>query len=282
MGVLNITPDSFSDGGLFYDPNRAFKGLVRMAKQGAAIIDIGAQSTRPGAIELSPEQELERLLPLFSLICQARRAGELPADLLLSIDTFHAPVAAVALAHGVNWVNDVSAGTADSAMLPLVAKAACPYVLMHRRGNSQSMGDLNNYNNVVLEVEDELLQCSAAAVAAGVEPSQLWWDPGLGFAKNKDQNLELLDGLQRLAAHGYPLLVGPSRKRFIGEILNEKRARARSWGTAAAVCKAIAAGASMVRVHDVAAMLQVCAMADALWPHTATASVADKFLQKQA
>ena len=136
--------------------------------------------------------------------------------------------------------------------------------------------------NVVLEVEDELLQRSAAAVAAGVEPSQLWWDPGLGFAKNKDQNLELLDGLQRLAAHGYPLLVGPSRKRFIGEILNEKRARARSWGTAAAVCKAIAAGASMVRVHDVAAMLQVCAMADALWPHSATASVADKFLQKQA
>ena len=267
MGVLNITPDSFSDGGEHCQPNRALKTAQRLAKQGAHIIDIGAQSTRPGAELLAPEQELKRLLPALLLICQARQEGELPADLLLSLDTFHAPVAAKALELGVNWINDVSAGTADGAMLPLVAKAGCPYVLMHRRGSSQTMANFCYYNDVVSDVIAELQQRSAAALDAGIKREQLWWDPGLGFAKTTSQNLALLEGLPQLAAHGYPLLVGPSRKRFIGEILKENRAKARSWGTAAAVCKAIAGGAAMVRVHDVASMRQICQMADALWPN---------------
>jgi dihydropteroate synthase len=282
MGVLNLTPDSFSDGGSYDGPHRALKAVSRMAKQGAAVIDIGAQSTRPGALELGPQIELERLLPTLELICQARLQGNLPPDLLLSIDTFHAPVAERALGMGVNWINDVSGGTSDPAMLPLVAQSGCPYVLMHRRGTSKTMQDFCNYSDVVCEVEQELLELTARALSAGIVRSQLWWDPGLGFAKTTNQNLALLKGLPRLLIHGFPLLVGPSRKRFIGEIINEPRAKARSWGTAAVVCKAIAAGAAMVRVHDVAAMAQICAMADALWPQATNAAVSDKAPQKLA
>ena len=265
MAVLNLTPDSFSDGGRHNDPQRALTAALRLSRQGADIIDLGPQSSRPGAIEVGVATELQRLMPVLQQLALARAEARLPAELVLSVDTFQAAVAAAALAAGANWINDISAGTADPAMLPLVAKAGCPYVLMHRRGNSLSMDKLANYQDVVAEVEAELLERSAAALGAGVHRCQLIWDPGLGFAKTTAHNIKLLQQLPRLASHGFPLLVGPSRKRFIGEVLNEPRPRARLWGTAASICRAVAGGAAVVRVHDVAPAVQLCRMADALW-----------------
>jgi dihydropteroate synthase len=265
MAVLNLTPDSFSDGGRHSDPKRALAAALRLGRQGADIIDLGPQSSRPGAIEVGVATEQQRLMPVLLQLALARAEGRLPAEILLSVDTFHAAVAAAALAAGANWINDISAGTADPAMLPLVAQAGCPYVLMHRRGNSLSMDKLANYQDVVAEVEAELLQRSEAALRAGIQRRQLIWDPGLGFAKTTAHNIELLRQLPRLASHGFPLLVGPSRKRFIGEVLQEPRPRARLWGTAASICRAVAGGAAVVRVHDVAPAVQLCRMADALW-----------------
>ena len=266
MAILNITPDSFSDGGLYLAPERALRAARRLAAQGADLLDLGAQSTRPGASDVGAEAELQRLLPVLQQLVAARAEGNLPAQLLFSIDTFLAPVAAAALEAGADWINDVSGGTADAAMLPLIAQRGCPYVLMHRRGDARSMDRLAHYSDVVVEVEQELLARTAEACAAGVQPSQILWDPGLGFAKTCEHNLSLLQQLPRLAAHGYPLLLGPSRKRFIGEVLAEPRAKARLWGTAASVCRAIAGGTRVIRVHDVAPIVQTCRMADALWP----------------
>ncbi len=267
MGVLNLTPDSFSDGGQHLDPDRALAAALKMAAQGADLIDLGAQSTRPGAQQLGSEAELARLLPVLQRLGAAKARGAFPHQApLLSVDTFHAPVAAAALGAGVDWVNDVSGGRADPAMLPLVAESGCPYVLTHSRGNSTTMDQLAHYGDVVAEVIDELQERTSQALAAGVRASQLLWDPGLGFAKTTAQNLLLMQGLAVLAAQGFPLLLGPSRKRFIGAVLGEPRPRARLWGTAATVCQAVAAGAAVVRVHDVAAMVQTCRMADALWP----------------
>jgi dihydropteroate synthase len=259
MGVINLTPDSFSDGGRIQGPQQALRVAQRLVAQGAAVLDLGAQSTRPGAEDIGTEAELERLLPALELIRPA-----LP-EVLISIDTFRAPVAAATLAAGADWLNDVSAGRQDPELLAVAAAWGCPLVLMHSRGDSRSMDGLTAYGDLVEEVIAELEEASGRARAAGVAAGQLIWDPGLGFAKTEAQCLELLDGLGRLRAQGYPLLVGPSRKRFIGAVLAEPRPRARLWGTAAVVCKAIAAGADIVRVHDVGPIVQTARMADALW-----------------
>ncbi len=259
MGVINLTPDSFSDGGQIKGADQALAVARRMVAQGAAVLDLGAQSTRPGAEDIGVDAELARLLPALRLIRSA-----LP-QVLLSIDTFRAPVAAAALEAGADWLNDVSAGRMDPDLLGVAAAWGCPLVLMHSRGDSRSMDALTAYGDLVDEVVGELQEASSRARGAGVTASQLIWDPGLGFAKSEAQCLSLLDGLARLRAQGYPLLVGPSRKRFIGAVLNEPRPRARLWGTAAVVCKAIAAGADLVRVHDVGPIVQTARMADALW-----------------
>jgi dihydropteroate synthase len=221
--------------------------------------------------------EQQRLLPALKLIREAITAGELlcpaagaqqaPQPPLISVDTFRAPVAEAALAAGADWINDVSGGRRDPAILPLVAQAGCPYVLMHSRGDSQSMDGLTEYGpaGVVDGVLRELQNTSERAIAAGLQREQLIWDPGLGFAKTTEQNLELLRGLPRLRAEGIPLLVGPSRKRFIGAVLNEPRAKARLWGTAAVVAQCVSAGVDVVRVHDGGPIVQVARMADALW-----------------
>ena len=261
MAVLNVTDDSFSDGGSYNDTDRALAGCTRMLAAGAHVVDIGGQSTRPGAVDVSMAEEMQRVIPVVEAIRQ-----HLGPDPVLSIDTFRAAVAEAALAAGADWINDVSGGEHDPAMLPLVARYRCPCVLMHRRGNSRTMNALAHYRDVVSEVEAEMLEQVRKALAAGVERSQLLLDPGLGFAKTTAHNLALLDQLPRLAHHGLPLLVGPSRKRFIGEILEQPDPLQRGWGTAAAVCKAIAGGAAVVRVHDVGPMLQVARMADVLWP----------------
>ena len=259
MGVINLTPDSFSDGGRFDRPQQALAQARRLVAAGADVLDLGAQSTRPGAGTIGPELELQRLLPVLRAIREAC------GGVLLSVDTFWAAVAEAALAVGADWINDVSGGGRDPAMLPLVARAGCPYVLMHSRGDSCSMDGLTDYGeDVVAEVAAELQRSTALALAAGVRRDRLIWDPGLGFAKTTPQNLALLRGLNRLRAEGYPLLVGPSRKRFIGEVLQEPRPRARLWGTAAVCAQAIAQGADVLRVHDVGPIAQVAAMADAI------------------
>lgn len=260
MGILNLTPDSFSDGGRFDRPEAALRQAQRMLAAGADVLDLGAQSTRPGAAEIGAQAERERLLPVLRAIRRAHPAA------LLSVDTFHASVAEAALAEGADWVNDVRGGSAlrDPAMAALVASAGCPYVLMHNRGDSRAMDGLAVYGDVLAEVGAELLTATDQLLATGVQPGRILWDPGLGFAKTPEQNLELLAGLDRLAAEGFQLLVGPSRKRFIGMVLDEPRPRARLWGTAAVCVLAISRGASVLRVHDVGPIVQTARMADAL------------------
>lgn len=260
MGVLNLTPDSFSDGGRFGRPEAAVRQADVMLAQGADLLDLGAQSTRPGAEEVGPQRELERLLPALTAIRSAH------PEALLSIDTFHAAVAEAALAAGAHWINDVSGGRRDPAMLRLAGAAGCPLVLMHSRGDSRSMDGLAHYDDVVAEVRAGLLAATETALAAGVRSTQVIWDPGLGFAKGTGHNLSLLRGLALLAGEGFPLLVGPSRKRFIGAVLEEPRPRARLWGTAAVCGFAIAQGARILRVHDVGPIVQTARMVDALRP----------------
>jgi dihydropteroate synthase len=268
MGVLNLTPDSFSDGGRLASTEAAVAAALRMAHQGAAVLDLGGQSTRPGASEVEAGEEIRRVLPSLRAIRNALSApggaSNLPPP-LLSIDTFRAAVAEAALEAGADWINDVSSGAHDPGMLPLIAAVGCPYVLMHNRGTSATMDGLAHYGNVVADVREELLRATDRALAAGLAAGQIIWDPGLGFAKTTEHNLALLSGLSELRGEGFPLLVGPSRKRFIGELLAEPRPRARLWGTAAVVCKAVASGADLMRVHDVGAIVQTCRMADALW-----------------
>jgi len=272
MGVMNLTPDSFSDGGRIDGVERALRVAGRMLAQGADVLDLGGQSTRPGAEEVGPDRELERLLPALAAIRAAHPA------VTLSVDTFHAAVAEAALAAGADWINDVrganmvtlatggapAGSLRDPAMLPLIARCGCPYVLMHSRGDSRSMDALAAYGDVVDEVRAELEAATDTALAAGVRPERIVWDPGLGFAKTSEQNLALLRRLPDLATAGHPLLVGPSRKRFIGAVLNEPRPRARLWGTAAVCALAVAGGAAVLRVHDVGPIAQVVRMAAAL------------------
>lgn len=261
MAVLNLTPDSFSDGGRLEGGDRVLAAARRALLQGADVLDLGAQSSRPGAVAVGAEEECRRLLPALRHL-----RDQLGPEPLISIDTTRAAVAAAALDAGADWINDVSGGRADPALLPLVAERGCPLVLMHSRGDSSTMDSLARYGDVGAEVEAELLRATEAACRVGVAEQTIVWDPGLGFAKTTDQNLALLAALPRLGAHGFPLLVGPSRKRFIGAVLHEPRPRARLWGTAASVCRAIAGGARVVRVHDVGPIVQTCRMADALWP----------------
>jgi dihydropteroate synthase len=277
MGVINLTPDSFSDGGQFNRPELALAQAKRLVTQGVEILDLGAQSTRPGADDVGAAAELERLLPALRLIRPAIDSGELRcpprpdqqtgAVPLISVDTYRAAVAEAALAAGADWINDVTGGRRDPEILRLVAEAGCPYVLMHSRGDSQSMDGLTDYGaaGLVPTVLAELRQASDRALAGGLRREQLIWDPGLGFAKTTEQNMELLRGLPLLRAEGIPLLVGPSRKRFIGAVLDEPRPKARLWGTAAVVAQCVSAGVDVVRVHDGGPIVQVARMADALW-----------------
>ncbi len=262
MGVMNLTPDSFSDGGRIQGIEQAVRRAGRLLAQGADVLDLGAQSTRPGAEEVGPGRELERVLPPLKAIRVAY------PEVLLSVDTFHAPVAEAVLAAGADWINDVRGANPlrDPAMAAVVARAGCTYVIMHSRGDSASMDGLAQYADVVQEVRAELEAATATALVAGVRAEQILWDPGLGFAKTTEQNLELLRRLSALGEAGIPLLVGASRKRFIGAVLDEPRPRARLWGTAAVCALAVAQGAAVLRVHDVGPIAQVVRMAAALTP----------------
>ena len=260
MGVINLTPDSFSDGGRFNRPDLALDEASRQVRDGVDVIDLGAQSTRPGAIEVGADEELRRLIPCLDAIRSAH------PELIISVDTFLAPVAEAALEAGANWINDVSGGRRDPAMLTLLAGSGSPYVLMHSRGDSLSMDACTDYGDqgVVSGVLEELRFSTERALQAGLSVEQLIWDPGLGFAKSNEQNLELIRGLERLQQDDIPLLLGPSRKRFIGAVLDQPSPEARIWGTAAVCARSVEAGVHVLRVHDVDPIRQVVTMAAAV------------------
>ncbi|MER7275800.1 dihydropteroate synthase [Dactylosporangium sp. NPDC000244] len=248
MGVLNVTPDSFSDGGRYADLEAAVAHARQMTAEGADIVDVGGESTRPGAGRVDAATESARVLPVI----RALRAE----GIAMSIDTTRAAVAAAALEAGVELVNDVSGGLADPDMGRVVAAAGCPWVLMHWRGHSRRMAELAVYGDVVKEVAAELIERVDAAVAAGVDPERIILDPGLGFAKKPEHTWRLAAHLPDLIALGHPVLVGSSRKSHLGRLLadaegHDRPAEDREAATVATTVLSVAAGAWGVRVHDV-------------------------------
>jgi dihydropteroate synthase len=248
MGVLNVTPDSFSDGGRYADVDAAVAHATQMIADGADLVDVGGESTRPGSDRIDTETELARVLPVVRELAAA--------GIPMSIDTTRAKVAAATLAAGVSVVNDVSGGLADPDMGRVVADAGCPWILMHWRGHSRRMVDLAVYDDVVKEVCAELSERVDAAVAAGVAHDRLILDPGLGFAKNAEHNWRLSAHLDAIVGLGLPVLVGTSRKSYLGRLLagpdgTPRPVDERAAATAATSLLAVAAGAWGVRVHDV-------------------------------
>ncbi|KAJ2810819.1 trifunctional dihydropteroate synthetase [Coemansia furcata] len=299
MGILNCTPDSFSDGGNFATLDLAVEHAAALISSGADIIDIGGQSTRPGATQVGVDEEIRRVVPVI------QRIREMGITAPISIDTFYAEVAAAALDAGADIVNDVTGGSFDVKMLPLVARRQCPYVMMHMRGDPSTMTKMNDYGeyggDVVRGTRFELAQRVRAALDQGVPRWNIILDPGIGFAKEGSQNFEVLRRLPELTAKNirastknstasmaassineegeegfidedlatgltnYPVLVGSSRKRFIGQATGKTEAKDRVWGTAATVTAAIQGGASIVRVHDVAEMVDVARVSDHIY-----------------
>lgn len=264
MGVLNVTPDSFSDGGQFNTLDAAMAQAHYMTSNGADILDIGGQSTRPNAETISLEEELERVIPTIQAIRQGWGSYP-PLTIPISVDTTRSRVAQEAIAAGADIVNDISGAVFDESMLKTVAALGVPIMLMHMRGTPKTMQQLTDYNDVVTEIAECLKQRCEEAIAAGIAPHHIAIDPGIGFAKTYAQNLEILRRLPELRSLGSPLLVGASRKSFIGHILNQPDPKQRVWGTAAACCAAIAGGADFVRVHDVPEIRDACRVADAIW-----------------
>ena len=256
MGVVNVTPDSFSDGGRYLDSEQAIARGIRLAQEGADIIDVGGESTRPGARPLSAQEEMGRVLPVIRGLS---RAVSIP----ISVDTYKADVARAALDEGADIVNDISALRFDPGMAPLIAAEKVPVVLMHMQGTPQTMQRRPYYQNVVEEVKEFLSGRIRFALGAGVGAERIIIDPGIGFGKGLDHNLALLRGLPALASLGRPILVGPSRKSFVGKLLDvgpEERLE----GSLAASVAAVLAGAHMIRTHDVKETLRAIRIADAL------------------
>jgi dihydropteroate synthase len=248
MGVLNVTPDSFSDGGRYLDPARALEHGRRLVAEGADLVDVGGESTRPGARRPSEDEELERVLPVIGALADE--------GVLVSVDTMRARVAEAALGAGAALVNDVSGGRADEQMLPTVARLRAPYVLMHWRAHAEEMTRHTSYVDVVEDVVAELAEQLEVALRAGVEPGRIAVDPGIGFSKTADQNWAVLAGMARLHELGHPVLVATSRKRFLGTLLADERGEPRppverDDATTATTALAAVAGAWCVRSHAV-------------------------------
>lgn len=266
MGILNVTPDSFSDGGRFLDPGAAVAHGLDLVAAGAGVVDVGGESTRPGATPVDPVEETRRVVPVIR-----RLASETKVP--ISVDTRNAQVAAEALAAGASIVNDVSAGRFDAAMTAVVADGEAGYVVMHMRGEPRTMQDDPRYDDVVREVGDFLVERLACARAAGVPESALVADPGIGFGKTVGHNLTLLARLEVLVARvGVPVLVGTSRKSFIGRVLGTDDPAARETGTLTTVVYALGRGASLVRVHDAGPAAQAARLIAALQAVEGTAA----------
>lgn len=255
MGVLNVTPDSFSDGGLFVEPQVALARARRMIAEGADIIDVGGESTRPGAEEVSERQEIERVLPIIETL-----AAE---GIVVSIDTSKAAVARVALGAGAEIVNDVT-GLRDDNMLQVVTELTPGVVVMHMQGDPRSMQERPTYRDVVGEVRDGLIVAAARAETGGLRSSQILIDPGIGFGKTSDHNWSLLAAIDIFAATGYGVLIGASRKRFLGQLLNEQDPLGRDNATAAVAVASVLRGASVLRVHNVSLIRRAVTVADAI------------------
>jgi dihydropteroate synthase len=255
MGVVNVTPDSFSDGGLYLDPEAAIRHGLELAAAGAEILDVGGESTRPGAEEVGVEEELRRVRPVIERLA----AGEAA----ISVDTSKAAVAEVALEAGATIVNDVTALRGDPAMAAVCAERGATVVLMHMAGNPRTMQGNPAYDDVVAAVGAFLAERVEAAMAAGIAAERIWLDPGIGFGKTLQQNMELLRRLPELARLGRPLVVGTSRKSFIGKV-DGSAPQERLGGTIASSVLAAAEGASVLRVHDVAELRQAMAVTSAI------------------
>jgi dihydropteroate synthase len=258
VGILNITPDSFSDGGDFLDPEAAARHAVAMLDEGAGILDLGGESTRPGSDPVSQEEELGRVIPVIERILAVR------PEAVISVDTYRADTATAALEAGARIINDVTALRGDPSIASVVEKAACPVILMHMQGEPKTMQNEPHYDDVVREVKDFLAQRAEHAISAGVRPENIILDPGIGFGKNLEHNLALLRNLDAIVDLGFPVLVGASRKRFIGDISGVQEARERVFGTVAATVLAYERGASYFRVHDVRANREALAVAEAV------------------
>jgi dihydropteroate synthase len=258
MGVINLTPDSFSDGGQIFGPEEAAGIAAGMVQAGADWIDVGGESTRPGALSVSADEQIRRTAGAIGAI--RRRVNT-----IISIDTTDAQVAERAAAEGANVVNDISAGRNDPHMFPLVGRRRLAVILMHMQGAPRTMQAAPSYGDVTGEVSEFLVGRREAAVEAGIKRSRILFDPGIGFGKNVSHNLQLLRDTGTLAKLGQPLVVGPSRKSFMGQIIGEVRPERRVFGTAASVAWCVANGAAVMRVHDVGPISQVVRMIQAIF-----------------
>jgi len=257
MGILNVTPDSFSDGGDYLEASAAVERGLEMEAEGAAIIDVGGESTRPGSEAVGAEEQIRRVCPVIWALA---RQSELP----ISIDTTSSEAAAAALEAGASMINDISALRFDGEMAGLAARARVPVILMHMQGTPEDMQAYPTYEDVVQEVKAFLAARMEYAVSAGIEREQIVVDPGIGFGKSLGHNLSLLKQLSVFQELGAPVLVGPSRKSFIGKVLDIENPLERAFGTAAAVSACVAAGVQILRVHEVKAMRQAAHLAAAI------------------
>ena len=256
MGVLNVTPDSFSDGGQFFDTDKAIEHGLQMAADGAAIIDVGAESTRPGSEGVSADEQIRRVVPVIKGLCKE-------IDMPVSIDTYEIEVARAALEAGASMINDITA-LSDEEMGGLAAIEGVPVVLMHMQGRPKTMQIEPKYDDVVGEVIEFLVERAGRAEQFGIAKERIFIDPGIGFGKTLEHNLLLLRNIDRFVATGYRVLVGTSRKSFIGKITGREKTSERIFGTAAAVALCAAWGVSIVRVHDVGEMAEVVKVANKL------------------
>ena len=259
MGVINLTPDSFSDGGDLNSAKKVLDQVHHFLSNGVDIIDLGAQSTRPGAEEVGHKIEIKRLIPYLKLI-----KSEYP-DILISIDTFNSEVAHEALLNGANWINDVTGGRRDKEILDVVSKFNCPFIITHSRGNSKNMNELSKYENVLDEVKFSLDTLIENALEKNISKKNIIIDPGIGFSKDINQNLEILRNLDVFKNLNLPILIGASRKRFIGEILKEINPKERDIGTLAISCLCANFNIDIVRVHNVKMNFQILKVADWLY-----------------
>ncbi|MDQ2985855.1 MAG: dihydropteroate synthase [Armatimonadota bacterium] len=255
MGVLNVTPDSFSDGGEFLSPQAAIEHGIALAEEGADIVDVGGESTRPGAEPVSIDHELARVIPVIEALVRE--------EIAVSIDTMKPNVARAAVAGGASVINDVN-GLRAPGMLQVIAETDASVCIMHMLGEPRSMQVDPHYDDVVTEVLDWLLARADEAIAAGIARENIWIDPGIGFGKTVDHNLSLLKTTAEFASTGFPVLVGASRKSFIGKIADEDQPQNRMPGSLAAALYAVSKGARIVRVHDVAASVQALAIQQAI------------------
>ena len=256
MGIVNVTPDSFFDGGRFYDPQQAVAHAVQLVEEGADLLDIGAESTRPGALSVDEEEEHRRLIPVVAAVAKA-------VSVPISVDTSKAAVARAAIDAGAVMINDVTALRGDTTMVEVVAKTGAGLVLMHMQGTPQTMQRSPHYEDVIEDITRFLTERARFAMDRGVAHERIVLDPGIGFGKTLTHNVDLLANLHAFLQLGFPVLVGPSRKGFIGQLTRQSPA-GRAWGTAGVVALAVEHGANILRVHDVAPMKDVVTVADAI------------------